>query len=215
MESINFKNTSKPNQNVNYSKDFKKIQETFSKIADEYTKCLSPALLELSKNLSQLVSSSLNDTLLKINEIFENSINNSNSFKVFNEVMENIALNAVLPSITTKSHKTETNKESEKEIKFTDEQLTHIENLNININFYCDSEKSSKNNKFFTFDRLIAFIGLLMTILTTFKPNTEVNLNEQQMQEIVEIKNAVDETNDVLQSILEQLDEATCDESEH
>ena len=54
-----------------------------------------------------------------------------------------------------------------------------------------------------------------MTILTTFKPNTEVNLNEQQMQEIVEIKNAVDETNDVLQSILEQLDEATCDESEH
>lgn len=102
-----------------------------------------------------------------------------------------------------------------KEIQFTDEQLMVIENLNININNYAANDKSTKNKKFFTFDRLIAFISLLMAIITTFKPNTEATINEQQIQEIVEINNSIDETNNILQSILEQLDEATCDEVEH
>lgn len=196
MKNIEFNKNIEINFNsLETEKSISKINEAFCNLSKHYNEMI---LEKMNYNFDQyfkLLSKQLSEITIKIDtELITKQIE-----LIFDSI-----------SASFKQTINET-----KEIQFTDEQLMVIENLNININNYAANDKSTKNKKFFTFDRLIAFISLLMAIITTFKPNTEATINEQQIQEIVEINNSIDETNNILQSILEQLDEATCDEVEH
>ena len=196
MKNLEFnKNNNADFDSLDIDKTLSKINETFQSIAKDYSEIVIPKISDSFAQCFKVLAQQLRDVAL--------SIDTDLIVKQFQQALDNIYLSY------------QTSNDESKEIEFTDEQLTVIENLNINIDDYANRNRSTKNRKFFTPANILAIISMLITIILAFKPNADATLNNQQMQEIVEIKNSVDETNDLLQSILEQLGESTCDEAEH
>lgn len=215
MKNINFNNIPEPIQNEEFRNNIKKVQETFARISEKYTKALSPSFIEITKNINQIVSPAFNEAFLQIKYQMENNINFLPSVLAVQEIIQKIYANAVLTYNATEFPTGLDNGDlsKEKEIEFTDTQLAHIENLNININNYCDTKKSTKNNKFFTFDRICQLITTLIAIIAFFKPDTSAILLEEQNTKIIELQESVDNVTDILETILEQISDSSPDEA--
>lgn len=107
--------------------------------------------------------------------------------------------------------------DNEIDVDFSDQQLSHIEELNIDINEFADNEKSLKNKKFFTKETVISLIGLLIAILTLIQqsipddtPEKEVALLEEQNKEIKKLSENTEELIELLQN---KLNSSTLDET--
>lgn len=97
---------------------------------------------------------------------------------------------------------------------FTDNQMIVIENLNVTINLYCDSQKSTAKHKVFTKKAFLTFFQIICTLIQTITPYLP---NPGQQQKTALLEHEIDEmhnTNETLIEIKEMLENATFDEAE-
>ncbi|MCH5298101.1 MAG: hypothetical protein J1E85_10605 [Ruminococcus sp.] len=179
---------------------------------------ITAATEAFARNLSTSIN--FDDSLSNLTEASKAVIQNINTFsneQVFTSIIESVKILKSLAETGIGAYETDNNEftdEATKEIEFTDKQLVHIENLNININNYCDSKKSTKNKKFFTFERIFVLINTLIAIIALFNAQIPSKQTEHSNSEIVDSENPINKATDILESILEQLKQSTSDEAD-
>lgn len=227
MNNLTFNNIPDPNQNEEFRKSMERLQEISKKISEKCSPALLP-LAQMAREMSQASEVVNNSFYVAMKEITSN-IQTSEVIKTSQtalqlmsqklaESLSNIKKNLDYDDFINQNvdlpNNNTVNKHSEddiKEIEFTDEQLTHIENLNININVYSDNEKSTKNNKIFTISNLLGFVSVLISIIALLYSITSSEESAQQNETTIEIES---KTNEILDSIYKQLSESTSDEAD-
>lgn len=228
MNNLTFNNIPDPNQYEEFRKSMERFQEMSKRLSENCLASLSPALTQIAREISQSSLEIMNNSFYVAMKELTNSIPTSEAVKAsqtalqlisqnlaenLNSIRNNIYYGDFINQIIHSSNDTNavgTNSDDEiKEIEFTDEQLTHIENLNININVYSDNEKSTENKKIFTIPNLLGFISILISIIALLYSITSSEETTQQNETAIEIEA---KTNELLDSIYKQLSESTSDE---
>lgn len=172
-----------------------RLQETLDALQKDFEENYRQSFFEASSQLEKIIKKLPQDDII---QLFQNSIKEID-FDLLSSEYNETAIGEI-------------------EVDLDDLQLSNIENLNIDINEYCDETKSSKNKKFFTSDKAVELIGLLLALISfifQILPNKEEEKQTELLQEEVSLLKEMyansQETVDLLKAKLEQTtpDEAT------
>ncbi len=225
MNNLTFNNIPAPNQNEEFRKSIERFQEISKKLSEKCSPALSP-LVQMAKEMTQSSLEVINNSFYVALKELTNNLQTSDTIKASQTALQLMSQNldknlniidygsSTEQIIHSSNDVNVVDKHSDdeiKEIKFTDEQLTHIENLNINISAYSDYERSTKNNKIFTVSNLLGFVSVLISIIALLYSITSSEETAQQNKTNIEIEA---KTNELLDSIYKQLSESTSDEAD-
>lgn len=202
MDKLYFDNNANENAEIDFHQMQLNISNNFSILADK----LKPMYAELTKEISNNIEHALNESFQKSFESMKNAFIISISPEVIKELQDHIE------SYCKEFQFPQNNQEIT--VELNDKDIKVINNFNININNYANTDKSNENKKIFTYDRFMTFLNLLVAILSLVHTdnNQQPCLCAETQQAVVQLQEQVDDTNNLISKFIKQLNDSTADE---
>lgn len=200
MDKLYFSNNADENAEIDFQQMQLNISRNFAQLAEK----LKPMYAELAKEMSKNIGHALTESLAKPLESIRITYTFSPEvIKAFQECIESYSKKFQFPQ---NNH--------EITVNLSNDDIKVINNFNININNYTVTDKSNESKKVFTYERVIAFLNLLLSIISLIHTdsNQPTCLCAETQQAVVQLQEQIDGTNNLIDKFVKQLNESTDDE---